>query len=72
MGSLIHNDHPTGQAWRECDLCGFEYPEAMLRFRRGRFVCVEHCDDVNLRVEYEPFETKRRLEDKTFPEWPRK
>lgn len=72
MGEFIHNNHPTGQAWRECELCGFEYPEAFLIFRRGHFVCKVLCDDTNLRVEYEPFETRRRIESNDLPEWPRK
>jgi hypothetical protein len=41
-------------------------------FRRGQYVCNEHDDDTNLKVEAEPLEWTRREESGDLPPWPRK
>lgn len=72
MGALIRNDRIRFQRWRECAVCGFEYPENQMVLRRGSYVCTEHDRDTNLIVEEQPFDLTRRKEERTWPEWPRK
>lgn len=73
MGVLIRNDRIRGQAWRECAVCGFEYPESAMWFRRGQWVCFELDADEDLLVIAEPGESKRRQRTGVErPEYPKR
>ena len=54
MGTRIRNDHIRGEEWRECALCGMEYPLSQMWKRHGQIVCYEHCADVDLLPKAEP------------------
>jgi len=47
------NNKITGQKWKECALCGFEYPVSQLWKRRGQLVCRDACLDEDLLAEAE-------------------
>lgn len=48
MGVRIRNKGLRGEPWKECAVCGMEFPSSHLWFRRGRFVCRENCEDADL------------------------
>jgi hypothetical protein len=42
---------PSGQAWRECARCGFDFPMGLLRRQNGILVCsgpgTSNCADIS-------------------------
>lgn len=62
MGTLIRNNRisPLPSRWRECAVCGFEYPERVMYFHRGSYICFEHDDDENRTRQAESFDLTHR------------
>lgn len=52
------NDRITGEKWKNCAVCGFEYPLSQLWKRRGQFVCREVDQDEDLLSEAEPMDVE--------------
>lgn len=44
--SKTKNNRATGQVWKDCDRCGFEYPINQLKKQDGFWLCKDMCVDM--------------------------
>lgn len=42
---MPNNNSHTGEQWKECDRCGFDWPVSELYYQDGLWVCKECLDD---------------------------